>query len=260
MCYDIRYLTRLKEEYASQYGEGEEEISHMTQQLDRVSPRFHANGFDHPDVPVITNEHPQEFSFFSLGLIPAWSKNPNEAVKLAKQTINARSETIFEKAAFKEPARNKRCLIILDGFYEHHHRHGITFPYHVRMKNEMPFSVAGLWDEWVDRDSGLVKRTISIVTTRANDLLGKIHNHPKLEDGPRMPVILPRNKEKEWLMPVKSKTDREYIQSLCVPYDPEEMEAYTVTRLKGKAAAGNTPKAIEKIHYQELIETPNLFE
>jgi putative SOS response-associated peptidase YedK len=259
MCYDIRYLTKRKLDYAKRYGEGEEEIARLQLQLDLVTPRYYVSGFDHPEVPIITNEHPQDFSFFALGLIPAWAKSPNDAVKIGNQTINAKSETMFEKPAFKEPARNKRCLIVLDGFYEHHHRHGMTFPYHIRLKSDEPFSVAGLWDEWVDRDSGLVKRTISIITTRANALLEKIHNNPKLEEGPRMPVILPRDREKDWLMPVQSKTDREFILNLCQPYPAEEMEAYTVSRLKGKLATGNTPRAIEKVNYPELIETPDLF-
>lgn len=253
MSYDIRYLTKEKSKYANRYASNAEDIARLKAQLESVSPRYFATASDHPNVPLITNEHPDEISFYSWGLIPGWAKNPNEAVKLSNQTVNAPCETMFDKPAFKEPARNKRCLILLDGFYLHHHKDELIFPYHIQMCSKEPFSVAGLWDEWVDRDSGQIKKTVSIVTTQANTLLQTIHNDPKLETGPRMPVILSAKNERDWLMPMEKKSDREFLLSLCVPYPAEEMEAYTVARLKGKQAAGNTPRAIEKIEYPELV-------
>lgn len=252
MCYDIRFLTKNKIDYARRYGAGDEGVSLLMQQLESIAPRYHVTALDHPNLAVITNEHPEEISLHSWGLIPSWVKNPNEAVKLSNQTFNANGETIFDKPAFKEPARNKRCLILLDGFYIHHYIDKAAFPYHVQLQSEQPFSVAGLWDEWVDRDSGQVKRTATIVTTAANELLTKISNDPKAESGPRMPVILTRDTEKDWLMPMEKKADREFLLSLCKAYPSSELMAYTVARLKGKQAVGNTAKAIEKISYQEL--------
>jgi putative SOS response-associated peptidase YedK len=252
MCYDIRYLTKDKLDYATRYGVGDEGISTLYRQLEPISPRYHATALDHPNIPVITNEHPNDISLLSWGLIPGWAKNPNEAVKISNQTFNAPGETIFDKPAFKEPARNKRCLILLDGFYVHHYIDKLAFPYHIQLRSELPFSVAGLWDEWVDRDSGQIKRTVSIVTTTANELLSKISNDPKSESGPRMPVILSHEAERDWLMPMEKKADREFLLSLCKPYPADELQAYTVGRLKGKQAAGNTQRAIEKMEYQEL--------
>lgn len=253
MCYDIRYLTKNKLEYATRYGIGAEGVSLLQAQLEPVSPRYYATAFDHPNLPIITNEHPSDISFHSWGLIPAWAKSPNEAVKLSNQTIHAPCETMFDKPAFKEPARNKRCLILLDGFYVHHYIEKSSFPYHVQLRSDEPFTVAGLWDEWVDRDSGQIKKTVSIVTTNANELLQKINNDPKAESGPRMPVILTKANERDWLMPMEKKADRELLLALCSPYPFEEMEAYTVARLKGKQAVGNTPKAIERLNYPELV-------
>lgn len=252
MCYDIRFLTKDKPDYANRYGAGQEGAAVLMQQLESIAPRYHATATDHPNLAVITNEHPEEISMHSWGLIPSWAKNPNEAVKLSNQTFNAPGETIFDKPAFKEPARNKRCLILLDGFYVHHYIDKLAFPYHIQLRSELPFSVAGLWDEWVDRDSGQIKRTVSIVTTTANELLAKISNDPKSESGPRMPVILSRASERDWLMPMEKKADREFLLSLCKPYAAADLMAYTVARLKGKQAVGNTRQAIEKIDYQEL--------
>ena len=252
MCHDIRFLTKDKIDYAKRYSASEEGVLALMQQLESIAPRYHATALDHPNVAVITNEHPEDISLHSWGLIPSWAKNPNEAVKLSNQTFNAPGETIFDKPAFKEPARNKRCLILLDGFYVHHYIDKLAFPYHIQLRSELPFSVAGLWDEWVDRDSGQIKRTVSMVTTTANELLAKISNDPKSESGPRMPVILSRDAERGWLIPMEKKADREFLLSLCKPFPAEELQAYTVARLKGKQAVGNTRQAIEKIDYQEL--------
>jgi putative SOS response-associated peptidase YedK len=252
MCYDIRFLTKNKIDYAKRYSITEEGIPALMQQLESITPRYYTTALDHPNVPVITNEHPEDISLYSWGLIPSWVKNSNEAIKLSNQTFNAPGEIIFDKPAFKEPARNKRCLILLDGFYVHHYIDKLAFPYHVQLRNELPFSVAGLWDEWVDRDSGQIKRTVSLVTTTANELLAKISNDPKSESGPRMPVILTPETERDWLVSMEKKADREFLLSLCKPYPAKELLAHTVARLKGKQAAGNTSRAIEKIEYQEF--------
>ena len=67
-------------------------------------------------------------------------------------------------------------------------------PYLIRRPDEEPFAVAGVWSEWTDRQTGEVLRTCSIVTTEANGLMSEIHNTKK-----RMPLVLPRNVERDWL-------------------------------------------------------------
>ncbi len=54
----------------------------------------------------------------------------------------ARGETIFEKPSFRESARYKRCLIYVDGFYEHHHFKGKTYPFLIKKKNNEPVILA----------------------------------------------------------------------------------------------------------------------
>ncbi len=255
MCYDKAYLTKRKEKYANRYGDHPQEVEYLKAQLNKlqVGPVYHASGFDHPLVPVITTPEKQ-IELYAWGLIPHWAKSPADAVKLSNQTINARAETMFEKPAFREPARSQRCLVLADGFFEHHHKSGKTFPYHIRLKNDEPITLAGLWDEWVDRSLGLVRRTYTIVTTRANPLMARIHNNPKAEEGPRMPVILPRALEMEWLKPINIKADQELLQELAQPYPETEFETFTVRRLRGKEAIGNKPEALEPFRYAELEE------
>jgi len=216
-----------------------------------LGPAYHASGFDHPDVPVLIAGS-DDIQLYSWGLIPKWVKTPAEAVTIRNSTINARAETMFEKPAFRDPARSQRCLVLVDGFFEHHHKNGKTFPYHVRLRMDEPMTLAGLWDEWVDPVSGLTRRTYTVVTTRANALMARIHNNPKAGEGPRMPLILPKQAERDWLKPVSTKVDQDLIEQLVRAYPEDELDAFTVKRLRGKEAVGNTPEALQSHRYPEL--------
>lgn len=253
MCYNKSYLTKRAEKLAKRYGHDEDEVKAIMDQLYKLNilPVYHASGFDHPNVPVILDTK-KEIHLFSWGLIPNWIKSPAEAVTISNSTINARAETMFEKPAFKEAARERRCLVLVDGFFEHHHKNGKVFPYHIRLKNDEPMVLAGLWDEWVDRASGLVRRTYTVVTTRANPMMARIHNNPKASEGPRMPLILPKSAEHDWLKPIHEKADQDFIESLTQPYNESEMESFTVKKLTGKEAVGNTPAALAPHRYAEL--------
>lgn len=246
MCYEIRTLTLAKLKYARRYGNSFLDLRKLDELLQRLTPIYYASGFDHPDLPVITNEKKDEVQMLNWGLIPHWTKSVSDVVKIQNQTLNARSETIFDKPAFNESIRKRRCLILVDGFYEHHHKNKKTFPHHIVRKDRDPMSLAGVWDSW--RGNGMERTTVSIVTTRANKLMQRIHNNPKTSDGPRMPLILSQEKEKEWL----TVDDENQLKELMVPFDESEMEAYTVPRLKGKQAVGNTESAIIKYDYHEL--------
>ncbi|MBZ0246235.1 MAG: SOS response-associated peptidase [Cyclobacteriaceae bacterium] len=248
MCYEIRTSTLAKEKYVNRYGD-----SLDSREFDRVfdgsRPVYHASGFDHPDLPVITRQNPDSIQLLNWGLIPHWTKAIEDVVRIQNQTLNARVETLFEKPAFRESVVSRRCLVIADGFFEHHHKNGKAFPYHIQMKNNEPMTLAGIWDTW--RGEGVERTTVSIVTTRANALMGRIHNNPKLSEGPRMPLILPKENEQDWLhLSVRDAKDLEHI---VVPFDERLLEAYTVPKLKGKLAVGNTEKAITKCDYQELV-------
>ena len=248
MCYDIRYMTKKQIEYANRYGASDEDVKNLQLQLLQLEPIkkvFHTNGFMHWKLPVITNTNPNQIQFFQWGLIPFWTKDLKSGLSFSNKTLNARGETIFKKPAFRSAAKNKRCIIILDGFYEHHHIGGKTQPYHIQYKDEAIMSVAGLWEQWVDKTSGEVFETVTIVTTEANKLMAEIHNNPKAI-GPRMPVILSADKEKDWLKPIENDEDLALVNSLIEPLQNDILKAYPVASLRGKAAVGNTEKAIER--------------
>ena len=92
------------------------------------NPYFHLNGFTHGNLYIIKMDEHDKIYPASWGLIPDWaSHNPAEFRKKSN-TLNARSESIFEKASFKNSASETRCLILADGFYEPHHENGIALP------------------------------------------------------------------------------------------------------------------------------------
>lgn len=246
---------------AKRYGHTDSQVRFIQEQLQQINtgPVYHASGFNHPLVPVIIDQT-KTIHLFSWGLIPNWVKTPVEAVTISNSTINARAETIFKKPSFRESARERRCLVLIDGFFEHHHKNGKAFPYRIRLGNDEPMTVAGLWDEWTDQSSGLVRRTYSVVTTVANGLMARIHNNPKASEGPRMPLILPKAMEEDWLKPIHKKADQELIASLAQPYAESEMESFTVKRLTGKEAVGNVPEAVQPFRYPELeLQQTSLF-
>lgn len=257
MCYDVTSGIRQLINYAKHRGDDPAYLDALLRKLqdwtEKMKPHFYVSGFAHPSLLVFTNEAPYDPQSMMWGLIPHWVKDNETARSIIGKTLNARSETIFEKPAFKHSAINKRCLIYIDAFYEHRHYKGKTYPYHIAMKDGSPLSLAGLWDEWADRESGELIRSVTIVTTTANQSMQKIHNNPKLNEA-RMPVILPKDKQNDWLAPIKSKLDKEALQKLLVPFPDERLEYYTVGRLKGKNAIGDTEQVEQKVIYPELID------
>jgi len=253
MCYDIKAGLNAQLKRARRYGD-EKAVKQIEQELIPFTdlPIHHASGFQHPKLLIYTDEQPERPTVAIWGLVPFWVKDSVQQKKLWNNTLNARGETIFEKPSFRTSARNNRCIIYIDGFYEHHHYNKATFPFYIFRKDGGPLALAGLWSEWVDKDSGEILKTFSIVTTVGNPLLEKIHNNPRIK-GPRMPLILPDELEDKWLNPVNDELDIKAIQELIQSYPAEELDYYTVGRLRGKEYAGNIPEINSPVTYEELV-------
>lgn len=257
MCYDVAAGTKSALKYAKHRGDNPEIIHELEKQLDlwlsRATTYHHVNGFAHPYLMVFTNEQPYVPQAFTWGLIPHWINDKASAAAIMNKTLNARAERMFDKPSFREPALHKRCLIYLDAFYEYHHYRGKTYPFHIAMRDESPLIVAGLWDTWVDRETGEVVPTCSIVTTKANEKMAVIHNNPKLDEA-RMPAILTKEMQDAWLAPCHSEADKTSLLALTKPLPAALFRYYTVRRLKGKLAPGNVPEAEAAFRYDELDE------
>jgi len=170
----------------------------------------------------------REFRPFRWGLVPSWAKDP----AIGNRMINARSETAAGKPAFRKSLRERRCLILADGFYEWQRDGSRKRPYYIRLRACEPFAFAGLWDHWAPAD-GQPLETCTIVTTTPNELVQPIHD--------RMPVILPSSAYRLWLDPAVR--DVGPVQALLKPYPADEMIAYPVsTRVNNPAY--DTPECI----------------
>jgi len=157
-------------------------------------PYFHLNGFSYGNLQIIKMDEPDIIHQAKWGLIPSWASHNAEVFRKKSNTLNARSESIFEKASFKESADEKRCLILADGFFEPHHENGIAIPYFCyQPSNEYPegdlFLFAGLYNELEDKTL-----STTILTTEANDFFVEIHNKKK-----RMPLVLDKDLLDDWL-------------------------------------------------------------
>jgi putative SOS response-associated peptidase YedK len=139
---------------------------------------------------------------------------------MGARLINARSETVTEKPAFREAFKQRRCLIPADGFYEWQRQaSGGKQPFFFQLKDERPFGFAGLWERWQDKD-GQVIESCTILTTAANEVLRPVHD--------RMPVILHRDDYELWLDEDMRK--RELLKELLRPYPADEMISHPVSR------------------------------
>ena len=157
------------------------------------------------------------------GLVPFWVKDNDAAKDIALKTLNAKSETIFTTPSFRESIVKKRCLIFIDGFYEWEHAGKETIPYFIYMPNHKPFAVGGIWSQWVDKKTGELLETCSIITTPANELMSKIHNTKK-----RMPMILnPEN----WDVWLDTDTKNETLQRLMHPLPDGQLLAHRISNL-----------------------------
>lgn len=249
MCFNARYRIEIALKRAQMYNP--DEVGYWETLLKKYDDWFQVSAFTHPKVLVYTNEEPYKPQPSQWGLVPAWAKDPAE---IWNKTLNARGETIFEKASFRASAKSKRCIIPAEGFYEYHHFKGRSYPYYIYPKNKEPLNFAGLWNEWIDPNTGEIIHSFSVVTTKANELMRHIHNKPRLSGDHRMPVILIDGAEDEWLRPIS----KEELIQLLKPYPDSLLEAHTVKPLSGGGSPGNVKEANKRFDYPELHE-PTLF-
>jgi putative SOS response-associated peptidase YedK len=214
-------------------------------QSELYQPVYSASAFTFPLMPVITNENPTQVVLMNWGLIPFWVKDDETALRIKKRALNARSETIFDKPMFRQSIISKRCLVLVDGFFEWRHLNNKSYPYYIRLIDHQPFALAGIWDKWQSRDTGIEVGIFSVITTEANELLAQIHNTRE-----RMPVILPNENEKRW---IDNNLDKVEIESMLKPYGAENLVAYPVERSIIRLGFNTSyPDVLNKKEYKEL--------
>ncbi|MCM3653380.1 SOS response-associated peptidase [Metabacillus litoralis] len=184
-------------------------------------------------VPAIINDGSKNrLGELRWGLVPSWAKDD----KFAGKTINARGETLLEKPSFKNLVYRKRCIIPADSFFEWINVEGQKRPIRFLKKDNSIFSMAGLYDTWINPTNGAKMNTCTIITTTPNKLVSHVHD--------RMPVILKKEDEQKWLK--RNEVNVKELLRLLMPFPTEEMLAYPVSTLVGNVK-NEGPECIERI-------------
>jgi putative SOS response-associated peptidase YedK len=170
---------------------------------------------------------------YRWGLVPTWAKDDSIGSKM----INARVETLSEKASFKHALKRRRCLIPADGFYEWKQEDKAKTPHYIHFRDNRLWAFAGLWEEW-NGPGDAPLRTCTIITGPPNPLLATLHH--------RMAVILPPDLESVWLDPG---TDMEEALSLLKTFPDTELEAFPIGKRVGNVV-NDDAGLIERVEVQ----------
>jgi putative SOS response-associated peptidase YedK len=166
----------------------------------------------------------RELRVVRWGLVPFWAKD----ISIGSRLINARAETVASKPAFRRAFARHRCLLPADGFYEWEKsgdpKSPRKQPYYIRREDGGVLAFAGLYELWRDKDrpdddpdSWLW--TATIITTRAEDEVGRIHD--------RMPMVIEPARWADWLDPAASGT--EALHGLMTPAASVHLTTYPVS-------------------------------
>jgi putative SOS response-associated peptidase YedK len=129
----------------------------------------------------------RELAMARWGLVPWWSKDG----KIAPKCIQARVETLAKAPAFRDSFKRRRCLVVVDGFYEWSGTGKSRHPHHIHRADRRPFAIAAIWDYWQSPIDGSVIQTCAVVTTAARGPIAALHD--------RMPLVLDDDERERWL-------------------------------------------------------------
>lgn len=164
-------------------------------------------------VPVVvaTQDAEREIRLMKWGLVPSWARDK----AIGNKMINARAETVAEKPAYRKAFEKRRCIVPASGFYEWDT--ATREPYYFTPTAGF-FSFAGLWESWKAPD-GIILESFTILTTQANETVGKHHQ--------RMPVALTSNSEGIWLSTSSNSAE---VLPLLSPFPNSAMNVVQVTK------------------------------
>ena len=163
------------------------ELYMLTSTPSNLEPRYNVCPTTKIDA-VIEREGRRELVTMRWGLIPVWWK---KSAKETPATFNARAETVHAKPMFRSAFKRTRCLIPISGYYEWKTTADGKQPYYFSRCDGAPITVAGLWDEWRDPETGEPLKSCTMVITAANAFAADTHD--------RMPVILEQEAFGPWL-------------------------------------------------------------
>jgi putative SOS response-associated peptidase YedK len=161
--------------------------------LDQPPPNTQARYNVCPTDPIDTivgSDGKRELVSMRWGLVPRWWSKTIKDVKMA--TFNARAETVETRPFFRDAFKSTRCLIPVSGYYEWQATSDGKQPWYFTARDgSAALTVAGLWDEWKNRETGERLKSCTMIITGPNDFVAEVHD--------RMPVLLTEKQFERWL-------------------------------------------------------------
>ncbi|NPC96121.1 SOS response-associated peptidase [Nocardioides sp. zg-DK7169] len=202
--------------------------------------------------PSRESEEPprRQLRVLTWGLVPSWAKDPS----IGNRMINARMETVAEKPAYRKAFAARRCLLPADGYFEWYAtsetgRNGkpVKQPFFIRPRDGGSLAMAGLYEIWrhpdkAEDDPARFRWTCTVITTDAEDSLGRIHD--------RMPLMVERERWHAWLDP---RAAQDSLLDLLTPAEPGRLEAYAVSRAVSNVR-NNGPSLVEPLPLEDVPE------
>ena len=221
------------------------------EQLNLFPEQQFVKGFDFPLMPVISNDNQEEIQMFRWGFVPPHVRTQESAKEFLFKynTLNAKAENLFDSRLFGEAIQKQRCLILCSGFFEWRHKNpgkknSEKYPFYVSLKDEGMFVFGGIWEKFVDKNTGEIIPTYAIITTQANELMELVHNTKK-----RMPLIIPPENALKWL---ESDLTEAEIKSFLKPFDANKLKARPIKKINPKLKYEQDTEITVYYHYQEL--------
>lgn len=208
-----------------------------------IDGAYNIPAFISPYSAIITNS--DQLQPMRWGLISHMTKGWDVVKEKDKKNWykNARGETLFSTWPYKLVAASQRCIIPSTGFFEYHENEdGTKVPFYVSLPEEEVFSIGGVWDLWLDPNTGDKILSYVMITTAANELMTEVHNSG--QNPFRMPLILSDNDVEKWLNPNLAASE---VNKLIVPFTNEKMAAYQVEKDFRKMENMHNPSIIEKV-------------
>ena len=168
------------------------------------------------------------------GLVPRWWSKTLKDIRLA--TFNARAETVTTKPFFRDAFKHTRCLIPVSGYYEWQDTPGGKQPWYFTARDGSPaLTVAGLWDEWKNPETGQPLKSCTMIVTEPNDFVREVHD--------RMPVLLTAEQFEPWL---RGEAGLEYLK----PPPTDFLQKWPVSkRVNSSRADPDDTTLIEKVEF-----------
>ena len=131
-----------------------------------------------------------------FGLVPQWATDKK---KFGLKTYNARSETVHEKPTYRTAWKERRYgLILMESFYEPSWESGKAIRWRIKRSDEEPVAVASIWERIIDKETGEIIFSFSMLTINADEHEVMKHFH-KPDDEKRSVVVLQDNQYLPWL-------------------------------------------------------------